>query len=245
METQAEDIASDSPLSAADEARFSELAERWRRAREAALAAPPAEQARRMFENSHFLGQGFARFHRAPVAPEQLPAALALLQAPCLQGRWSDVEGEAALRLERPRCCAAPTAAGCDLWREAIDGLVLGMTGGVRHARHQSAGHGDPSCLDVLYADPQSPLRYGPLSDELQPGLESVRRLVSQFKGAEIEFLGVCEGELLYRLTAPPSDPAVACGASGPNTLQKIVESCLTRNLPTLKPRELSPRSPL
>ena len=58
--------------------------------------------------------------------------------------------GEPALKLERAGCpVAAHGAAACDYWREAISGLVLGMSG-LLHGRHASLGHKDPSCVDVF-----------------------------------------------------------------------------------------------
>jgi|CXWL01.1.fsa_nt_gi hypothetical protein len=223
-------------------AHLAELAVRWRDARAAAIHSPGDERAQQRcaFDNSLRLGQGFARFHRAEVNPRHLPEVLAQLDAPCLQGSWSEVDDEAGYWLARPPCRERAAAGFCDHWRDAIDGLVLGLTGGVRHTRHQSAGHGGTRCLDVFYADPESSLRYGVLPPELAEGLASVRKLVQQFKGgAEVKFLGVSEGELLYELYVPRGEGA--CGG-GSQTLQQIVERCLRKHFPALTPRELSPR---
>lgn len=220
-----------------------DLGTRWRAARAAASAMPSdeAEQLRRTFDNSLRLGQGYAGFHRAPIAPEQLPFVLPRLDAPCLRGRWAEVECEAGFWLERPPCQLPAPRAFCDHWREAINGLVLGLTFGVCHARHRSAGHGDPACVDLFYADPESPLRFGALPPELAPGLQSVRRLVSRFKGgARVEFLGVSEGELLYQLSVDPA--RMGCGGAGAHPLRQMVERCLRKRFPALSARELSPR---
>ncbi len=222
--------------------QLAELAVRWRVARTAAIEAPGDERAQQRcaFDNSLRLGRGFARFHRAEVDPQHLPEVLARLDAPCLQGSWSEVDDEAGYWLARSPCREKAAAGYCDHWRDAIDGLVLGLTGGVRHTRHQSAGHGGTGCLDVFYVDPESTLRYGAIPPELTDGLASIRKLVQQFKGgAEVKFLGVSEGELLYELHAPRSE--AACGG-GSQTLQQIVERCLRKRFPTLTPRELSPR---
>lgn len=222
---------------------ITDLARRWHAARAAANdpAVDSAERLRRAFDHSLRLGKGFARLHGGAVEPERLPALLAQLGAPCLQGRWSEVETEAGFWLERAPCEAAATAQRCDHWREAIDGLVLGLTGGVRHTRHHSAGRGSDRCLDLFYADPESPLRHGTLPPALADGLASVRALVHRFKGAEVIFLGCSEGELLYQLRAPSRDPGT-CGQGGAQPLQEIVERCLRKHFPALTPRELSPR---
>ncbi len=219
-----------------------DLADRWRAARAAAKdpAADPPERLRRAFDHSLRLGKGFARLH-GQVDPDRLPDVLDRLGAPCLAGLWSEVETEAGFWLERTPCDRAASAEHCDHWREAIDGLVLGLTGGVRHTRHQSAGHGSDRCLDLFYGNPESPLRYGALPSAMADGLGSVRSLVQQFKGADVHFLGCSEGELLYQLRAPSRDLG-SCGQGGARPLQNIVERCLRKHFPALKPRELSPR---
>ena len=173
--------------------------------------------------------------------PEALPAVLPALGLPCLEGRWDAIEEEPGFRLERPPCRPGAGAAFCDHAREAIDGLVLGMTDGVHHARHESAGHGSAQCVDVLYGDPQSSLRHGPVPVEHVSALELVQAKVAGFKrGASLKILGVREGELHYEL----SDPGArrdGCGGCG-DLLPRFAESSLRSHLPALLPRELSPR---
>lgn len=244
---------------------LAELAGRWKRARLSALrngppqpGAGPDEHAevarlqasgdaelraarRRVFEHSLKLGESFARFRGAPVAPEALPDVLPALGLPCLAGRWEEIDDEPGFRLQRAPCRALSSVALCDHAREAIDGLVLGITGGVRHARHESAGHGSHRCVDVLYGDPRSSLRHGPVPPELEQELELVRGKVARFKrGAELKILGVTEGELLYELVAPGAASA-GCGGCG-DLLPRFVESSLRTHFPALVPRELSPR---
>ena len=194
-----------------------ELAWRWRRARRTAaqgLIGPVADEAdedlliscatevdapglhRKLFENGVRLGEGFRRVEKRAVSMAELPAVLTALEAPCLRGAW-ETAGPTAWRLERPPCRAGCEAPTCDAWREAVDGLVLGLTGGARHTRTSSAGHGQATCVDVVYEDAQSPLRYGELDVALVPTLESVQKFVRNFRGADVRFLGVSEGVLL------------------------------------------------
>lgn len=126
----------------------------------------------------------------------------------------------------------------CDAWREAIDGLVLGLTGGARHTRTASAGHGQNSCVDLVYEDAESPLRYGDLDDELIPTLESVQKFVRNFRGADVRFLGVSEGVLLYQLDTTGCDEHRA-------PARTLIENLLNTKLPHLQVRELSPRAVL
>jgi hypothetical protein len=243
------------------ESHVSGLAERWSRARKAALASvlglsreevaakeeavlvavagesAPEELFRRVFDNSLRLGKGFMLHHGGPVGLEELPGVLGQLGVQCLRGSWRRAEDEPAEFLEREPCQSGASAIGCDYWREACDGLVLGLSGGTRHTRHASSGHGDARCLDVLYVDPESPLRFGLLPDELREALEPTRRLIQRFRGGgDVTFLGVSEGVLLYQLTA-------GCGGKAP--LTELLERCVRARFPNLTLREMSPRGVL
>lgn len=234
-----------------------DLGERWRRARAAALglpaspgapegpglaaalAADPAGALQRVFLNSLRLGQGFTRFFRAEITLVELPDLLPRLGLPCLQGCYRHERGGAAVILERPRCAAGAElgAAVCDFHREAILGLSLGVTGEVELVRHESAGHGASRCVDVFHADPdpESPLRFGPISAAVREELSAVTSTVHAFDShAELRFLGVSEGVLFYRLGAS--------ARPGGLHLQSIVERSVRRRLPGIELREVSPR---
>lgn len=241
-------------------AAVEELAERWRRARRAAVEqvigptsddatederltcaaeVDEAELHRRLFENGARLGAGFRQRLRRAVTAAELPELLSTLGAPCLaSGTWSVLPGEPGWRFLRQPCCAGEASSmRCDAWREAIDGLVLGLTGSLRHTRTASAGHGQGQCVDVIYEDAESPSRYGELPDDVIPALEAVQAFVRRFEGADVRFLGVSEGVLLYQLET------TGCG-TGASALP-MVEQLLKRKLPGLEVRELSPRQVL
>lgn len=229
-----------------------DLGDRWRRARLAALrafVADPAETdemalltralavdanevSRRVFDNSLRLGQSFARFAGHELALGELPELLLALGSPCLQGAWRACASEPALTLTRDGCGAV---GACDYWREAIDGLVLGVTGGIRLARHQSQGHGGARCEDVVYIDPESPLRFGSIPDEMQDGLARVRASARRFDASvDVVFLGVSEGVLLYQLKKN--------GCASELDVASMVERGLRKRFPDLALREISPR---
>src|SRR5690606_26363948 len=78
---------------------------------------------------------------------------LATSQIACASGRWS-VRKQAVV-VEAVNC---PFAAGqetrfCDWFREAIDGLVMGLGETERYVRHSSLAYGDEACVDVIYDD--------------------------------------------------------------------------------------------
>lgn len=239
-----------------------ELADRWERARRAALrevlavsreeaatapeaslqaralATDEAETYRRLFENGVRLGSGYARVHGGPVPLHALPALLARLGAPCASGALQWRDDEAAFTLSRGPCCAGATADRCDAWREAIDGLVVGLTDGARLARFESAGHGDARCTDFVYENPQSPARFGPLDDALGAAELALRERAQKLDpGARLRFLGVAENVLAYEL-----EPSTARALG---TLEQLVVQGLRRLRPTLQARRWHPRAPL
>lgn len=237
---------------------FHDLSARWRHARRAALraqlpesgpeagdddllaaglAANADDATKRVFDNSLRLGVGFTRAFDKELSLGELPAALSELEAPCLAGTWAPAEGdEPALTLARDGCPAAKLGpAACEFWREAIDGLVLGITGGIRHARHESVGHGGARCFDVVYVRPESPLRFGAIPSEIRDALEEVRRTAATFDSTvRVDFMGISQETLYYQLTR--------AGCGGDLSISSVVERAVRRRLPDLKLREISPR---
>jgi hypothetical protein len=233
-----------------------DLASRWRRARlaslraidpqapdgisdderlERALAVDAEGAQRAVFDNSLRLGGSFARFAGRELGLDELPELLGSFPVRCLAGAWRASPDEPGAYLERSGCPSA-AAGACDWWREAISGLVLGVTGGILHARHESRGHGDARCVDVVFLRARAPLRFGPIPEPMRPALERVRRLARAFDAlAEVAFVGLSEGTLFYELT----EPAVAGGIG----VRSLVERELHRRLPALAVREITPRA--
>jgi hypothetical protein len=249
---------------------LNDLAQRWSRARRSALCAvleqPSSDQSeaelltlaavkdlretmRRGFDNSVRLGRGFARNFR-PLSFAELPALLAHLApaAPCLAGTVQPID-KAGWLLTRNGCSCVPSPHQCDWWREVTDGLVVGLTGQVseqqgdtvvRHTRHRSLGHGDDTCVDVLYADAESPLRYGSIPEHMRAGLDTVARTIARFDSTKkVTFLGLSEGVLLYQLRQH------GCGEDGAIDVAHTLERTLARRFPKLALLEISPRSVL
>lgn len=199
-----------------------------------ALERDSAAIHKRVFENSLKLGWGFTRFYGHEIQLGDLPSVLGQLQVPCAMGAWS-APRDGALRWEREGC--GPNGARkavCDYWREALDGLVLGLGGGTHHARHASRGAGGSACVDVLFVDPESPLRYGPIPAEMRPALDRVVALAKSFDSQrELEFVGLSEDVLFFRESA-----AVEGGVS----VRSFVERAVQRRYPQLHLMDTSPR---
>jgi hypothetical protein len=172
---------------------------------ERALATDPEAAAAALFENGLRLGRSFATFYERELALGELGEALLAMGTPCLRGAWAREASEPAVRLRRPGCDASRDPRACDLWSEAISGLSLGLSGGIRLSRHASCGHGDDECVDVLHVRSDSPLRYGPIDPETQRVLEGIASYVRRFDSSiRVTFHGISEGSLYYEVGGLP-----------------------------------------
>ena len=231
--------------------RATDLADRWTRARCAALRdvlgepgaglTEPALFARawakdedaverRVFDNSLALGRSFRAFTRTDLTLVDLEALLPELGCPCTSEGLRRVPGELASRTRRDPCEGGATTGWCRYWRESLQGLVSGLSTSIRHSRAER-------CVDVLHVDAESPFRLMPVPLELQPMLDRIARRVSDFlPGARVEFLGLQEGSLCVR-THSPASPC----AGGPD-IDSLVGDLLRRAAPDLPLRNATPR---
>lgn len=239
-------------------AALADLQDRWARARRSALLAagaagpiPAGEAAEEsavraldpdaaeaalslVFDYSRLLGQGFRRFHRWDGDPAALGQLLSALGLPCLGGAQFSALSFGDLELRRAGCAGSGTRRACDHFREATDGLVLGLSdGAVRHRRHRSRGHGQEACVDVLLAAPTSPRRFGPLPRELAAPVEALaRRLERLCPGLGLEAVGLSESTLCLRWSSPSEGLAA----------EAMVQRALARDLPGQAWINVSPR---
>ena len=237
MTTPSPTLPAPAPTSPVDE-----LARRWKLARFAALrgivpSAPlPLEEAalvqlaaaqdadaalKAVFDNGRVLGLGFRRYYKVDLTMVDLGDLLPALGVPCHATGFVRAGDDAAWRSQRAPCTQAPSPALCAHWRESILGLVGGISTAVRYTRCESPGTGGDACVDLLHIDPETPLRFSPVGEELQATLDAATRLVHRINpSAKLVFLGILEGALHYRLQAVRG----ACGscASSPADADEI-----------------------
>jgi len=199
---------------------------------ERALSVDASAVEQRVFENCLALGRGFARFFGRSFSLGELPRVLPELGSPCFDGVFSAPGGAPGLLLLREGCSEQHA---CNYWREAMTGLVLGATDGILCSRHEARGSGGTRCVDAFFFEPDSPHRFGPVPDEARDALEAVTKTARTIDpNVELEFLGVNEGVLHYR---------VLRDRSGDTTMTSIIERSLCRRIPTLKFREITARA--
>lgn len=206
----------------------------------ALLSAVPEERRddalRAVFDASRALGRSAARHHQVSLEPSDFAQLLAETGGPCFRGEWKPTAQ--ALRLERSGCSTSLGGFLCDFWREAADGLVMGAGDEARLARHQSFGHGDAGCVDVLFEDGpvrKAGARFAPVPEHVQLRLEPVVRLFEQL-GAQLTFEGLNEGVLHYRLES--KDPL--CGDTGRVARERLAREVQNR-FPGLALQDSSP----
>lgn len=181
---------------------------------------------RRVFDQSRKFGLNASKFLGLTFEASDLGEILGKSDISCLGGIWKS--HNAAFVYTRPGCASFKNLGrlGCDYWREALDGLVMGVGENERIARHRSLGHGDAECVDIIFtetftlprvvrsgssSDIRTELKYGEIPGEI---LEKLEPVVHRFKKMKIELVlaGISEGTLYYRLDP---EKGVLCGAGG------------------------------
>lgn len=193
---------------------------------------------RDVFDHSRAVGLSLQQALGGPLSLSTLVSLLADAPVGCLQGEWQR-QGRG-FRLQRMGCGAGSCAQVCDYWREAVDGLVMGLGDDARYARQQSQGHGAEVCVDVFYAggnpETDAAQRFAPVPETVLAQLSPLQALLKK-QGVTLTFIGCAEKVLFYRLV---SAAGPACGAGG-LLLRNLVESELRTRCPGYTSFESSP----
>ncbi len=242
-----------------------EFRDRWERSRLSALASVLQKSSlnesallkevdsknqdqvlRAVFENSRKFGLSAAKYLGVAWELSDLIDVLPRLGLPCFAESWRS--HNSAQVLERSGCVSLGQhgSFGCDYWREALDGLVMGVGENERLARHRSLGHGDSGCLDVLFteeyvvprvvsAESANP-KFGPIPSAMMKNLEPTQK---SFESMKVNLLlkGFSEGTLFYQLDA---QEGVLCGAGGKLMHESFAQDVAQMD-PSLKIQDVSP----
>lgn len=203
---------------------------------------------RRVFDNSRKLGLSAVRHFGITLDSEEICSILESSGSPCVRGRWRAYRGDLeesdndARVLKRTACGSseAPSKVHCDYWREAVDGLVMGVGDVERFARHSSLGNGDPECLDVIYLEEPRKndhrIRWGKIPSEVSAKLKP---LLERFERMKVSLCldGYSESILYYHLDV---EEGVLCGAGG-KLLHGSVQKEVLAVLPGMKVQDTGP----
>jgi hypothetical protein len=153
------------------------------------------------------------------------------LNSPCLKGQWQSNNTSASLKRSGCEAGKKNGARYCQYWREAVDGLVMGLCETERYARHSCLSVGDSECVDVFYTEStegsnqaiwNNQLRWGPIPIEKKDGLTKIED-VFQKMNVTLKVLGMSEKKLFYKME---SKGTLSCGSNGTfvrNYLEKLV----------------------
>lgn len=207
---------------------------------------------RQVFDNSRKLGLSLVKYLGMTWEVSDLIEILPHLELPCFAGSWY-LHNDAYI-LQRAGCVSLQTAGrfGCDYWREALDGFVMGVGDAERLARHRSKGHGDDECFDILFSEiytiapmatqplvsttEQKSKKFGPIPIDLDA---SLAKIVAYFLSMKIHLKleGYSEGILYYQLHA---EEGATCGARG-NVLESILKDEISKISENIKIQDVSP----
>lgn len=241
-----------------------ELSDRWLRAREAAFKKVFSkdktesefltdigrveqtqfeELLKSVFLNSRNLGLSYQKANNLTWEKSDFTTFAKDLGSPCLGGIWE--KKTSAHVLSRQGCSGKSVGQRyCQYWREAIDGLVVGISDDVGFVRNSSVGVGDDSCVDVFYDDESSPTdaiwnnanKWGVLPEEIKADLELIQHKFNEMK-IDLKFLGLSEKNLLYKLEPKEN---LTCGSAG-NIYRGHLEKLVKEKFPLYGLRDASP----
>jgi hypothetical protein len=206
------------------------------------------ELLKNVFDLSRQLASSAAKFFKVAFEIEDLAKVLTRSGSPCVGGQWA-THKEAYIYSRKG--CGQFNSIGsfaCDYWREACDGLVMGLGEDERFTRHASIGHGDSECLDVIFIDKPtrsksneygSQMKWLPLPEFLKKDLEAVVERMSRLR-IKVEFLGYAEGKVFYLLENKEDPKASLCGPGGRYFHDKLKEE-VAKLLPDLVIQDAAP----
>jgi hypothetical protein len=195
---------------------------------------------KQVFDHSRALGLGVVRYLGLLWERDDIYRVLAASGSPCISGSWQVTEQAHVLRRSGCRTVGELGSFFCDYWREAVDGLVMGVGENERYVRHESLGHGDAGCVDVLFVDGQEQLgtwvKRGSVPNEIQSGLRPICDRMAESK-VKVSIEGYSEGVLYYKIESP-NDPV--CGTGG-RLVHESFRREVTRLFPQIGLQDASP----
>jgi hypothetical protein len=185
-----------------------------------------------VFDNSRKLGASASRFLGLSWEVQDISDVLSQSESPCLKGYWENTK--TGKTLKRKGCDQLQTVGSyvCDYWREALDGLIMGVGETERYARHASMGHGDIECTDVFYDDSLDvngdingkQQKFGEVPKKVFDGLTSLTAFLLK-QEISLNLRGISENVLYYELI---SNEKPICGSSN-----RFIEGILVKEVKT------------
>lgn len=209
---------------------------------------------RSVFDYSRKFGVSASRHLGVSLEISDFSDLLQHVEIPCYASPWRTHNQAQVLERDGCESLSALGSFGCDYWREALDGLIMGAGDSERLSRHRSRGHGDLQCVDVLFSEDytiprvissttakadsasSSGVKFGPVPQDVQAALEEIGKNFEQMK-VRFQVRGFSEGVLYYELEAKEG---VLCGAGGKLLHDSLLLS-FAEKIPNLIARDVAP----
>lgn len=199
---------------------------------------------RNIFDNSRLLARSLSKHLGLTFEVHDFKTLLETSKIPCVQGDWES--RLTAQVLTRTDCgfCSKSGSNACDYWREALDGLVMGLGDKERLARHASVRHGDSLCVDVFFIDNQgrkeTPFAWGPIPEHMSEKIETICKEFEAQMKVSILIKGMSESILYFTYS---SSTDMHC--SGGQLLTFTFQRKIKQFYPGLSVQEVTPRAVL
>lgn len=194
------------------------------------------QELRKAFDAGRNSGLQLKAENLDPLSCTEIALILERSGLPCISGPWQEIE-PGVMQLKRVPCQRENTHI-CDVWRESVDGLVMGAGENARYSRHSSYADPGSSCVDLLYPEDQPQWRLAEVPEAYQPVLERLNADLAKHQ-AEITILGYAEAQVFYQLK--DHHPVLAGRRQG--FLELSLQKWLSESEPRLKLVEMSPRA--
>lgn len=158
---------------------------------------------------------------------------------PCLAGNWVPLDDNETFILERKKCPCPVNAFACTFWREAADGLMMGLGDTERYVRHKSIIYGNnSSCVDIIYDSKKTDYKWGDVPKEINKAIAPV---IEKLSVIDVKLIveGFSEKTLFYQI----KDKNVSLGSLRYKFIDESVRKFFNKNFSYLELVETSPRA--
>ena len=197
-----------------------------------------------IFDRSRKLAMSLSKRLGITFEVQDFQSLLTQSNIPCLKGDWTASENARTLNRKGCDYCVESGSHACDYWREALDGLVMGLGEKERLARHATVRHGDAICTDVFFTESNrseaEALAWGPLPEHMALDLFEIAAYFHRTTGISIILKGFREGVLFFEFT---SSTDLLCGNS--NLLGLKFHGLVKEKFPGLTLKDVTPQAVL
>jgi len=196
---------------------------------------------RTVFDESRRCGVDVAKEVGRTLSVCEISNLISESRVSCFCEIWERDDAGLSRYLKRIGCPQRNSAFVCDYWREAADGLVMGLGDDAGFARHRSLGHGDDECLDFVYTAWEKKHQFGSVPMAIEEALTDIKEDLSKL-GAEFTLIGFSEGVLFYRLMGTEGP---LCGVGRKLLLDQLVKKLKSAAIhirPNIEFRDVTPR---